>query len=168
MDNHQQLRDDATPGGFRPQIDPYEMGRVVTQLAHNTAAVHDLAKAVQRQTDAVFDVQRNVAELKDGLKHANNDIRHLTEKAVTLDAVDARLRKLGLDPLDADKHRANQEFLTRRRHTLEDQSSTKRHVRNAVAATAAVAFAIWAWNAMLNQMAATVSKAQGVQQHATK
>lgn len=137
-----QLHDRAAPAS--PQIDPYEMGRVVTQLAHNTAAVHDLAKAVQRQTDAVFDVQRNVSELKDGLKHANNDIRTLTEKAVTMDAVAAELRKLGLDPMDAEKHRANQEFLTRRRHTLEEQSSLKRHVRNGVALAVGIALVFWA------------------------
>ena len=159
-----QLHDSATPRGN--PVDPYEMGRVVTQLAHNTAAVHDLAKAVQRQTDAVFDVQRNVSELKDGLKHANNDIRILTEKAVTMDAVDARLRSVGIDPMDAAKHRANQEFLTRRRHTIEEQNSTKRHARNAVAAAVAVALMWWLWEGVvLPQIGATVQKAQ---QHDTK
>lgn len=155
-----QLHDRAATRGSQESIDPYEMGRVVTQLAHNTAAVHDLAKAVQRQTDAVFDVQRNVSELKDGLKHANNDIRVLTEKAVTLDAVDARLRKLGLDPMDAEKHRANQEFLTRRRHTLEEQNSTKRHTRNAVAAAVAVGLLWWAWSAAIDKIVTTVQSSE--------
>lgn len=137
------------------------MGRVVTQLAHNTQAVHDLAKAVQRQTDAVFDVRRNVSELKDGLKHANNDIRTLADKAVTMDAVQAQLRELGLDPMDASKHRANQEFLTRRRHTLEERSGTKRHVRNGVALAITIALLLWLWNeALLPQVGRTVQKAQ--------
>lgn len=156
MDINPQLRDRTVARGGSEPIDPYEMGRVVTQLAHNTAAVHDLAKAVQRQTDAVFDVQRNVSELKDGLKHANNDIRILTEKAVTMDAVAAELRKMGLDPMDAEKHRANQEFLTRRRHTLEEQNSTKRHVRNVVAAAVALAIGAWMWNAALDKLEDTV------------
>lgn len=162
MDNHSQLRDRTIArGGTADPIDPYEMGRVVTQLAHNTQAVHDLAKAVQRQTDAVFDVQRNVSELKDGLKHANNDIRTLADKAVTMDAVQAQLRELGLDPMDASKHRANQEFLTRRRHTLEERSGTKRHVRNVVAAAVTLALLLWLWNeALLPQIGRTVQKAQ--------
>lgn len=160
MDNHSQLRDDATPGSFRPPLDPYEMGRVVTQLAHNTAAVHDLAKAVQRQTDAVFDVQRNVAELKDGLKHANNDIRTLTANSVTMAAVDERLRSVGIDPMNADKHRADQEFLTRRRHTIEERNGTKRHVRNGVALAIAIAAGVWMWNAALDKLADTVRPAE--------
>jgi hypothetical protein len=164
MVSNSQLRDSAAPGGN--QIDPYEMGKIVAQQSHLTAAVHDLAKAVQRQTDAVFGIQRDMSELKDGLKHANSDIRVLAEKAVTMDAVDARLRSVGIDPMDAAKHRANQEFLTRRRHTIEEQNSTKRHARNAVAAAVAVALMWWMWEGVvLPQIGATVQKAQ---QHDTK
>jgi hypothetical protein len=136
------------------------MGQIVAQQAHLTAAVHDLAKAVQKQTDAVFGIQRDMSELKDGLKHANNDIRILTEKAVTMDAVDARLRKLGLDPMDAEKHRANQEFLTRRRHTLEEQTGLKRHVRNGVALAVAVALVFWAAGVFKEDMIKAVQSAE--------
>lgn len=167
MDINSQLRDRTIARGGPSGVDPYEMGQVVAQQSHLTAAVHDLAKAVQKQTDAVFGIQRDMSELKDGLKHANNDIRTLADKAVTMDAVQAQLRELGLDPMDASKHRANQEFLTRRRHTLEEQSGTKRHVRNAVAAAVAVAMLWWGWSAMLEKMVDTVRSVE-VRPHETK
>lgn len=160
MDPNTQLRDRTLARRSQEPIDPYEMGQIVAQQAHLTSAVHDLAKAVQKQTDAVFGIQRDMSELKDGLKHANNDIRTLTTKAVTMDAVDAKLRELGLDPMDAQKHRANQEFLTRRRHTIEEQSGTKRHVRNAVAAAVTLALVWWGWSAMLDKMVDTVRSAE--------
>lgn len=160
MDINPQLRDRTLARGGQNAVDPYEMGQVVAQQAHLTAAVHDLAKAVQKQTDAVFGIQRDMSELKDGLKHANNDIRTLTAKAVTMDAVHAQLRELGLDPMDAQKHRANQEFLTRRRHTIEEQSGTKRHVRNGVALAVTLALVWWGWSAMLDKMVDTVRSAE--------
>lgn len=159
MDINPQLRDRTVARGGS-QVDPYEMGQIVAQQAHLTAAVHDLAKAVQKQTDAVFGIQRDMSELKDGLKHANNDIRILTEKAVTMDAVAAELRKLGLDPMDAEKHRANQEFLTRRRHTLEEQTGLKRHVRNGVALAVAVALVFWAAGVFKEDMIKAVQSAE--------
>lgn len=166
MDPNSQLRDRTLARRGQDPLDPYEMGQIVAQQAHLTSAVHDLAKAVQKQTDAVFGIQRDMHELKDGLKHANNDIRTLTTKAVTMDAVESKLRELGLDPMDSSKHRANQEFLTRHRTSSEEQSGTKRHVRNAIAAAVALALVSWLWTGVvLPQFAAAV---KGAQQHEQK
>lgn len=147
-------------------LDPYSIGRLVQTLEHNTDAISKMAENMKQLGAANNSLERTFSSRMDkfesGLTHANNDIRTLTEKAVTMDAVDSRLRSLGLDPVDALLHRKNQEFLTRRRHTLEERSSTKRHARNAVAAAVAIAVLWWGWEAALNQIKATVSQAQVV------
>lgn len=166
MDNHSQLRDRTIArGGQADPIDPYSIGRLVQTLEHNTEAISKMAENIQQLGAANNSLERTFSARMDkfesGLVHANNDIRTLTEKSVTMDAVDALLRSLGLDPVDALLHRKNQEFLTRRRHTLEERSGTKRHVRNAVAAAVTLALLLWLWNeALLPQIGRTVQKAQ--------
>ena len=166
MDSSAQLHNSPSPrsAGWPSQpIDPYQMGRVVEQLTQNTTAVQKLAEAVQQQTETLYTMSRDLSELRDGLKHANNDIRKLAESTITRDALDARLRELGLDPVDSASHRKNQAFLTRRRIDLEERSSTKRHVRNVLAAAIAVALMWWAWDAMLHKMQDTIKQASATE-----
>lgn len=162
MDPNTQLHNNPTTRGAgwpSQPIDLYEMGRMVEQLTQITSAVHNLSKAVQAQTETLSGVSRDMSELRDGLKYANNDIRKLAENTITNDVLDARLRKLGLDPVDSSTHKENQAFLTRQRQAAEERHGVRRHARNAVAAAVAVALLWWGVSAMQNKMYDTIKNA---------